>query len=320
MGKPAARALDPTTPPHTATLAPSPGDLTVVVGGQPAWRCNVDTAVCATPIAPPAPAPHGPEVCYLGSLSVMYGSQMAVRITDQLMGAGGPNPVMKGEPTVLIGDMGFGLANPANMDEFCKDMADIVRNWAAMTPKQRRRALQNAINKQLSKSGLPTQAVRGSAAHAPGNAQYVFNKGVLEVSQQQLDAASLTSQEAKQLANAVYHEGRHAEQWFLMARQEAAQGVNAGQIGSSMGVPQTFANAAEANPLGAAASAEQNLASSCQQSVYGPNSPAFQYSNNVYRNNVLSPASMNTQEGYDKYRALVEEQDAWATGDGLPCG
>jgi hypothetical protein len=221
---------------------------------------------------------------------------------------------------VLIGDLGFGLANPANMDEFCKDMAEIVRNWAAMTPRQRRRALQNAINKQLSKSGLPTQAVRGSAKYAPGNAAYDFPKGVLEVSQQQLNAASLTSQEARQLANAVYHEARHAEQWYLMARQEAAQGMNAGQIGSSMGVPQTFANSAEANPLATAASAEQNLANACQQSVYGPNAPGLDYSNGAYRNNVLSKASMNTQEGYEKYRALVEEQDAWATGDGLPCG
>lgn len=307
MGKPAARLGDPTTPPHTATLMPGPGEPTVLVGGKPGWRCNVDQAVCPTPIAPPAPAPHGPELCYLGSLSVMYGTQMAARVGDQLIGAGGPNPIVVGEPTVLIGDAAFGLASAANMAEFCADMADIINTWAQLTPEQRRQALHDAINKQLAKSGAPTQSVVGSAAHAPGNAQYNYSSGVIEVSQQQLNSPTLTAQGARQLANAAYHETRHAEQWFLMAQREAAGGASPANIVTSLGVPQSIADAAAANPLNAP-SAQQNLADACHQSVYG--------ANGSYRNDVLN----NIQSRYGEYRALPEEQDAWAAGDGLPCG
>jgi uncharacterized Zn-binding protein involved in type VI secretion len=116
---PAAKVGSTGTAPHVpAALAPGPGALKVHVGGGPAWRANVDIHTCTLPIAPPAPAPHGPEICFLGSLSVLTDSQMAVRQGDLLTGAGPPNPVMVGVPTVLIGDPGIGLAAPPNVSEF----------------------------------------------------------------------------------------------------------------------------------------------------------------------------------------------------------
>ena len=125
MSKPAARLGDPTTPPHAATLAPGPGSVNVLIGNKPAWRCNIDQALCSTPIAPPAPAPHGPEICYFGSLSVVINNQMAVRQGDMLVAAAPPNPVLIGELTVLIGDVGFGLADPATMAEFCAQFTEL---------------------------------------------------------------------------------------------------------------------------------------------------------------------------------------------------
>ena len=116
---PAARVGSNATPPHVPpTLGPGPGALTVQVGGGPAWRANVDIHACTLPIAPPAPAPHGPEICVLGSLSVLIDNQMAVRQGDMLTGAGPPDAVLLGVVTVLIGDPGIGLADPANMSEF----------------------------------------------------------------------------------------------------------------------------------------------------------------------------------------------------------
>jgi hypothetical protein len=162
--------------------------------------------------------------------------------------------------------------------------------------------------------------VRGSAAQAAGNAQYAYNKGVIEISRQSINSTSLTAQEARDLASNVYHEGRHAEQWFLMARQEAAQGMNAAQINSSMGVPQTFANAAEANPLAAGANAKQNLAGACQQSVCGANTPGNAFNNAGYRNGVINDMNNGVPGAWDKHRHLSEEEDAWATGGALPCG
>jgi uncharacterized Zn-binding protein involved in type VI secretion len=308
MGKFAARMGDPGTPPHApGTLTPGPGSATVIVDGKPAWRTNVDTAACTTPIAPPAPAPHGPEICYLGSISVMIDGQMAVRQGDMLVAAGPPNPILMGSPTVLIGDVGFGLLDPANMAEFCKQFAQLVRDWPRLTPEQRRARLEQIANNQLAKSGLPTQSVAGSASLTPGNAQYDFPSGRLEVSQAELNSPTLSPAAGRSLANSVYHESRHAEQWYLMARQQAGAGASAAQIQSSMGVPANFAASAAANPL-TGTSAQGNLAGACWNSVYGPRG--------AYRNGVLN----NINNQYSEYRALPEEQDAWNTGDSLPCG
>jgi uncharacterized Zn-binding protein involved in type VI secretion len=308
MTKPAARVGDASTPPHApGTLTPGPGSVDVSIGNKPAWRANIDTAACTTPIAPPAPAPHGPEKCYLGSLSVMINNQMAVRQGDILIGAGPPNPVLLGFPTVLIGDVGFGLMDPANMSEFCKEFTQLMNDWATLTPEQRRARLEDAINRQLGKSGLPRQSVVGNASHAPGNAQYSYQSGALEVSQSQLNSASLSPQGARQLANAVYHEARHAEQWHLMARLAAGRGQSAAQIQSSTFMTPATAQAAAANPL-TGTSAQSNLANASYDSVYGPRG--------AYRNGVLN----DIQNRYSEYRALPEEQDAWNTGDTLPCG
>ena len=79
----------------------------------------------------------------------MINGQMAVRQGDILIGAGPPNSVLAGLPSVLIGDMGFGLADPANMAEFCQEFARLVEDWPKLTPEARRQRLEDMTNKQL---------------------------------------------------------------------------------------------------------------------------------------------------------------------------
>lgn len=118
-GLPAAHVGSGATPPHVPpTLGPGAGSPTVQINNKPAWRANVDQHACTLPIAPPAPAPHGPEICTMGSMSVLINNQMAVRQGDILVAAGPPNPVLVGFPTVLIGDEPFGLEDPANTIQF----------------------------------------------------------------------------------------------------------------------------------------------------------------------------------------------------------
>lgn len=309
MGKPAARLGDATTAPHSpSTLgAPAPASANVLIGGKRAWRANIDKTLCTTPVAPPAPAPHGPETCFLGSLTVMINGQMAVRQGDILVGAGPPNVVSAGCPTVLIGDVGFGLAAPNNMDQFCQDLAEVNSRWSKLTPEQRETELEKVINKQLAKSGVPPQGVVGDATLRPGNAQYDFTTGQIQVSQSQLSSATMNEAQARKLANVVYHEARHAEQWYLMARHAAGQGATSVQMAGNMHITRSMAQAAAQNPL-TGVSPQGNLAQSCYASVYGPRGN--------YRNEVLN----NIQRRYREYRALPEEQDAWRTGDSTPCG
>lgn len=95
---PAARITDATA--HGTPLAPGPGSANVLIGKLPAWRAGADTHACPVPLPP---SPHGPEVCPMGSTTVLINKMPAARMGDTLTGAGPPNTIVKGEPTVIIG-------------------------------------------------------------------------------------------------------------------------------------------------------------------------------------------------------------------------
>lgn len=99
---PAARTGDTTA--HGTPLGPGPGSANVLIGGQPAWRAMTDTHVCPMPLpGTPPPGPHGPETVLQGSTTVFINNMPAARMGDQPVGAGPPNSIVMGEPTVLIG-------------------------------------------------------------------------------------------------------------------------------------------------------------------------------------------------------------------------
>lgn len=87
----------PLTPP-----APPGGSLNVFIGGRPAWRAGVDTHVC--PLSN-GPQPHVGGAVARGSATVFINTMAAARMGDQVVeGGGGPNAILAGCPTVLIGD------------------------------------------------------------------------------------------------------------------------------------------------------------------------------------------------------------------------
>lgn len=98
MGQPAARSGDQTS--HGTPLTPGPGSVNVLIGGRPAWRVGSDLHVC--PLFDGL-KPHVGGVVAVGSASVLINSLPAARQGDQVVEAGAPNPILLGEPTVLIG-------------------------------------------------------------------------------------------------------------------------------------------------------------------------------------------------------------------------
>jgi len=99
MGQPAARVSDMTS--HGTPLAPGPGSLNVLIGGLPAWRATSDMHTC--PLVSGV-VPHVGGVVAVGSLTVFIGGLPAARQGDMVMeSGGGPNAIVMGCPTVLIG-------------------------------------------------------------------------------------------------------------------------------------------------------------------------------------------------------------------------
>ncbi|GFN30004.1 PAAR domain-containing protein [Paenibacillus xylaniclasticus] len=94
---PAARVGDATS--HGTPLGPGPGSSNVLIGGKPAWRAGSDFHACALA----TPNPHVGGVVAAGSATVFINGLPAVRMGDSITEAGGPNAIVMGEPTVLIG-------------------------------------------------------------------------------------------------------------------------------------------------------------------------------------------------------------------------
>jgi uncharacterized Zn-binding protein involved in type VI secretion len=95
----AARVTDLTG--HASTpLSPGIGSANVLIGGLSAWRALADTHVC--PLAN-GPQPHVGGFVAVGSKTVLINNLPAVRQGDQIVEAGGPNPITSGLPTVQIG-------------------------------------------------------------------------------------------------------------------------------------------------------------------------------------------------------------------------
>lgn len=98
MGLAAVRIGDNTS--HGTPLGPGPGSHNVLIGGMPAWRAGVDMHTC--PLFT-GTAPHIGGVILQASTTVFINGSPAVRMNDQIMESAGPNTIVSGEATVLIG-------------------------------------------------------------------------------------------------------------------------------------------------------------------------------------------------------------------------
>jgi uncharacterized Zn-binding protein involved in type VI secretion len=90
--------VTPGTPPipHVGGPILPPGEITVLIGGQPAARVT-DMATCVGP----------PDMIAMGSTTVLIGGLMAARMGDPTEHGGS---IVMGFPTVMIGDVGQGSA------------------------------------------------------------------------------------------------------------------------------------------------------------------------------------------------------------------
>ena len=100
----AARMGDPTT--HGTPLSPGTGSPDVLIGGMPAWRAVIDFHAC--PVVKGTVPDVGGQVLK-GAPTVLINFMFATRAGDMIVEVpGGPNSILKGCPTVMIGDGGSG--------------------------------------------------------------------------------------------------------------------------------------------------------------------------------------------------------------------
>lgn len=171
---------------------------------------------------------------------------------------------------------GFGLNTPANQREFVKGFKHLQKAWPTLTAVQRKQQMEDLVNAQLQKGGVPRVGILPSDLPTD-DGQLIFKDWKLAINNKLLNGNHLPEAKAKELANTVYHESRHAEQWYLIAQQKAAElGGATGEtpaqkaiaIRNAMGIPLATAAHAQQHPLDAH-DRRKACAQALNDSIYG---------------------------------------------------
>jgi|GEM_PF-871989 len=227
-----------------------------------------------------------------------------------------------------------GLAKASEVQGFVKEAKAVQAEWAKLkSAADRATALAKAVNEHLAAAGVPAcKNVVKDLGNDSG--QFDFTTWTLFLGQGPFSQATITDKDAADIADTVFHEARHSEQWFMMAQLLAGKGLKAAVIATTMSIPADIATAAAAKPL-KKGSTEAIEAEGWYDSVYGSNAD--------YRNRVLddvevkdnalkkaraeykknpTPANEAKVEAaraqfhaaHKRYTELPEEADAWRVG------
>jgi uncharacterized Zn-binding protein involved in type VI secretion len=292
----AARVGDPTE--HGQNLGAGPGSRNVVVEGGKAWRAGVDVHTCTE---------HQKEKAYIGSTTVLINGEMAVRKGDLIASLNPPtNAVTDGAKDVLIGDLGFGLLDPARAGSFCKDWCAFLKEWPALNEGERVARIQEIVNKHLAASGVPpVKVISGVTGGATG--QFSIDAWAITLNKDIMTSPALQDNFGAPFGGLVYHESRHAEQYYMASRHQASQPRMTGsKVSTSMAVPPN---------VGASAMRAKFTGAPSAESVFGK-TMHHAYRDTDYRaysDKTASEFFADTANG-DKeaqYKAATREVDAY---------
>jgi uncharacterized Zn-binding protein involved in type VI secretion len=243
---------------------------------------------------------------------------------------------------------GKGMATPKNEQEFAKGMKQVQADWPKLTPDERKEALTKLANQQLSKGGAPpVELVRDNDLIGTTTMGFMDpSTGNITINPDLMNSASMSNSQASDLGDTIYHETRHSEQLYLVARSLAGEGETASEINQKFGIPNSFSSTGAKHPM-----KHDDPLKPCAQkifdSLYGKNS--------AHRENVLTQeplaekaldaarskakaissdptstmadkaaAEVDEQKAlsiyktyYNQYKNLPEEADAWQTGEAV---
>lgn len=235
-----------------------------------------------------------------------------------------------------------GIGATVAVNRFIVAAKDVQKNWGTLKTEERADHLGKAANAELKAVGC--YEVTPNLEELSEAGKFHFSTWVLGLGKAPFGAASVTDAEAAEIADTVYHESRHAEQWHRMARLLAGKGTSAGDIMKKLGIAGKAAADAATKPIKDATTAEGKEASAWHESVYGAGaehrrkllsetlpkySKLLDAANALYHKVTADKAATKDQkdaaykkwvEAYDAYKkeardpyhALPEEADAWA--------
>ncbi len=218
--------------------------------------------------------------------------------------------------------------------------SQVIDEWAQLsTAEQRRDRLVALVNERLAAAGVPV-VTPAFDANTNNDGSFDFPTWRMLIGRGRLGGDTISLHDAKEIADTVYHEARHTEQWYRMAQLRAAQGLSAAAITTELGIPARIATLAKADPL-VRGSMLAVIAQGWWDSVYGAGAErrdavltevdrADTALKQARQRATANPTAANqaalerAQARFDRafaaYRNLPEENDAWATGPSAAAG
>jgi hypothetical protein len=213
------------------------------------------------------------------------------------------------------------------IDQFTKDIKELEIKWDKMTPNERQNKLQISIDKSLNSAGLPNLEIKLKNFPAQLQGQFDFHNWKMYVNQNLINDSKLSPKEASNLAQTIYHEARHGEQFYRMAEllannppdgqkrtpKEIAEKLQFTEV-VGINIAQHAAQTGKKNPL----SSEQIIqARAWYQSVYGKDSQREQVLKNLHNTSqtfssiekVVGKATNAYTEHKKSYESQVKDYD-----------
>ncbi len=161
-----------------------------------------------------------------------------------------------------------GLAVQSSIESYSGKARELLAKWEELgTAEARINKLTELVNVELAAANVP--AVGTIISDAEGNlGQFEFTSWSIDIGKPAFETANPTPAEKADMADTVYHESRHAEQWYRIAQFQASEGKSAQKITDDTDIPKKITDQAVANPL-KKGSMEALIAKGWNESVYG---------------------------------------------------
>ncbi len=241
-----------------------------------------------------------------------------------------PIPHISYGPVLQRDHTDTGLKKDAALDTFSgkvkarvtsgKNPLGSIKQWAPLDASAKIAKVTKYVNAELERTHVPKVGSRPDGAETVGNAEFDFTTWELSIGSQGLDAgAAMSDDDVAEMADTVYHESRHAEQWFRIARLKAGESPTptAAALAGSLSIPAPIAKAALDRPLKPLTALQKAVHSKKYAERHAEKiTEATAWHTSIYgvdaqnRNAVL----LDIDNRDDEYRALSEEVDAWAVG------
>lgn len=184
------------------------------------------------------------------------------------------NPPLKVDgmagPRTLPEAFVIGLEQAGEVAKFATGAKTVESQWTTLgTAAKRGEALVKEVNDRLKAVGVPPVAQVVKNIESAG--QFDFVTWTMELGREDFAPNTITDADAAEVVDTVYHEARHAEQFFRMAQTLAGRKNIASAIAARMSIPIAIAKAAVANPI-AKGSMEAVEADGWFDSIYGAGS------------------------------------------------